>query len=679
MSEEEPRAGARAKALSRGKRSSKKQWHKKSNQKSHKKKYKKKQSQRKKSGKKSASKMHEAISTPKKAPDRQLEPVPDPEPEPKPEPKPEPPPVPVAELPAPAPAPATNRQQVVAELLGALGAPYVAWQVATALWQTTADEDDDKPQVLSLGGGVNGWMAAFTRARWMRRTGFFGVATSCYLGHAGALVSPPGGPWLVSRLGLRNTTLLVLSMMALGLALLGVFQLNLSPLVLAPFALGSRALLDPLLRTGRVETLAWGLVVLAAGALALGFNMVVALLVGVALCIAPLPATVGALGLLGCLFQERGVTFGVVEYLLVVVPVAVLWWWPFLAHGREKVGFETADAAAAPDWQVARIQALEQRVRALVGPAAALLLAALFLGAAGFAVLGLAVVVAAGLWILQRERFLLHPSTFDLAVLVTGLLAVGWSSGILTPIVFLVVLWFLHGVESPGLQDAPGQVRPLRFESQLQSIRSLVAQLPDTSRVAVEFKGWQPGLNRLLAHALADRDDVELLSGVDRYEVAPEVPDGYERHMNLEDGAEVLLERMERVGAQYLISQGKELSRGLERAGFRELRVVEMAGFEPDGPFREGETIVLRLLEAPGAMARISPAVGIEKKPNQLAFAAKGGQRYLLKYSHYRGWKATDAEGRELLVEDALPGMWITVPQDTTVRVRYIWRSYYGR
>jgi len=344
--------------------------------------------------------------------------------------------------------------------------------------------------------------------------------------------------WLGTRKGIEARVVKQAGYQIEWLSITGLRGKNAATLLLAPFALGNRALLDPLLRIGRIETLAWGLVVLAAGALAMGFTMVVAALVGVAMCIAPLPATIGAVALLGCLFKDRGMSFGLLEYLLLVVPVAVFWWRPFLAHGREKVGLEAAaGAAAAPDWQAARIKKLDHRVRALVRPAAALVLAAVFLGGAGFATLGLVAVVAGGLWAVSRERYLLHPSTFDLAVLVTGLLALGWSAGIVTPIVFLVVLWFLHRVESPA-QDAASYVRPLRFQPQVESIRYLAAELPDTSRVALEFGGWRHGLNWLLAHALADREGVELLSGVARDQVAPDVAEGYERYMNLEDGAE---------------------------------------------------------------------------------------------------------------------------------------------
>ena len=51
--------------------------------------------------------------------------------------------------------------------------------------------------------------------------------------------------------------------------------------------------------------------------------------------------------------------------------------------------------------------------------------------------------------------------------------------------------------------------------------------------------------------------------------------------------------------------------------------------------------------------------------------------RYLLKYACHAGWNATDANGNPLTVEDARPGMWITVPKDTTVKLRYRWRNYY--
>ena len=278
-------------------------------------------------------------------------------------------------------------------------------------------------------------------------------------------------------------------------------------------------------------------------------------------------------------------------------------------------------------------------------------------------------------------------------MLVFGLLAVAWSVGWVTPLVYLVLLWFLHRVESP-VHDSAGYVRPARFGPQLQGIRYLVAELPgtgaDTARVALEFHGWRHGFNWLVALALAERDSVELLSGVAYDQVAFEIPYKYERRMTIEEGdgeGEVegegegtgidgLLGRMERVGAQYLITYTPELSAALSEAGFKELCAVELSGFDAHGFFQQGKTFKLQLFEATDEIHRIAPAVAIERKPNHLSFPAKEGQRYLLKYAHYQAWQVTDADGKKLLVDDARPGMWITVPRDTTVHLRYRWLSY---
>ncbi|MHC4922282.1 MAG: hypothetical protein ACYTKC_22185, partial [Planctomycetota bacterium] len=165
-------------------------------------------------------------------------------------------------------------------------------------------------------------------------------------------------------------------------------------------------------------------------------------------------------------------------------------------------------------------------------------------------------------------------------------------------------------------------------------------------------------------------------------QVAFELPHDYEQLMNLDEGADKLLERMDRVGTQYMITYTPELPSGLLDAGFSELRAVDLQGFEWHGRFRADQTFTLRLFEAPDKIARITPDVALEREPNKLSFQsfkARGGQRYLLKYSHYRGWKVTDTNGKELLVEDARPGMWITVPQDTTVQLRYSWWHYFTR
>ncbi len=566
-----------------------------------------------------------------------------------------------------------DRRQVIADLLGPIGAPYTAWQTARSIWAQPEDREDP---ILSFSGGVNGWMACRARARWLRQCGLFGLAYNSYLGHPGVLVDPPLGPWLLGKLGLRNLTLVVLAAMAVGLLLLGMFEASLFTLLLTPFVLGNRALLDPLLRTGRIEPLGFALVVLAAAALAPGFTLVAVVLLGVAMLTAPIPATVGVVALLGCLWRDR-FGFDMLWYVVLAAPVVAFWWWPFLAHGWEKTSTQRADVQS-PD-----IQRLTRRLRTMLAPATALVLAALFLGGAGFATLGLGCVVAAGLWVLVKGRYPLHPATFDLAVLVTGMFAVAWSSGLVTPLVYLVLLWFLQRVESP-VEDAAGYVRPARFGPQVEAIRYLVSELPATSRVALEFPGpggsdHDHGFDWLFAHALAEKDGIELLSGVEHDHVAPELRQDYVQHMNLDEGDAKLQEQMIKVGTQYLITTTPELGSQLGEVGFKKLRAVELSGFEKHGVFREGQTLTLRLFEARRRITRITPEVALDRKPNQLSFPAKGGQRYLLKYAYYRGWKVTDGDGKELLVNDAQPGMWITVPSETTVHLRHVWWHYFTR
>jgi hypothetical protein len=382
--------------------------------------------------------------------------------------------------------------------------------------------------------------------------------------------------------------------------------------------------------------------------------------------------------LLGCLRRDR---FGLdmVWYLVLVAPVLAFWWLPFLAYGREKVGLGRAGL-----WRHDDVAKLERRLQALLAPAAALVLAAIFLGGAGLATLGLGGVVAAGVWMRAKGRYPVHAATFDLAVLVTGMFAVAWSSGLVTPLVYLVLLWFLHRVETP-VQDGAGYVRPLRCGPQEQAIRYLVSELPDTSRVALEFvpgsgSGWDHGrsLDRLLAHAVAEQDKIELLSGAAPDQTASELTE-YQQQMNLKAGSAQLVERMQRVGTRYLISHTPELGSQLAEVGFRELRSVELSGFERHGRFREGQTTTLRLFEAPGEITRITPVAVIERRHNRMSFPAKAGQRYLLKFVYFRGWRVSDAEGKELLVSDARPGMWITVPAHTTVHLRYSWWNYLRR
>ena len=74
-----------------------------------------------------------------------------------------------------------DRRQVIADLLGPLGAPYHLWRAVAAIWSERSGPDNP---ILAYGGKANDWLAHHTRSRWMPRTGAFGLAYNCYLGPA---------------------------------------------------------------------------------------------------------------------------------------------------------------------------------------------------------------------------------------------------------------------------------------------------------------------------------------------------------------------------------------------------------------------------------------------------------------------------------------------------------------
>ncbi len=93
----------------------------------------------------------------------------------------------------------------------------------------------------------------------------------------------------------------------------------------------------------------------------------------------------------------------------------------------------------------------------------------------------------------------------------------------------------------------------------------------------------------------------------------------------------------------------------------------------------DGERPNLTLFRLPWPVSLVEPPVSdFAVEPNRMRFTGRAGTSYTLRFSAFRGWRATES-GRPLRLSDAMPGMRLDVALDGPVELRYSLANYLRR
>lgn len=500
----------------------------------------------------------------------------------------------------------------------------------------------------------------------VRRYGLFGLAHDTYMGMPLGIHSWPLSVLTLTMLGYRG-----LYFVSTGVLAGGAWWL------FAQFGHGAWGWLIPLalcsnyylfnLTAGTWETLAWAIAVLVLAAVHAGMPMIAGVLVAALLLSHP---GVTLLQVLTLLVLAAAGFRPLHEFVVAGVVAALLsaWWLVPYRRARAKLG---RGRMLAEVWQEAMVWS-----RSAAYQFAAFALFALFAVAAigasertwSQAVL---VIPLIALYVNTRRAWVFSQYTLMNYMLVIGLFELSvhpnpWTAAAYLLLVFTPasIIW------DPGATTLGVALEPIRLGRASEELKSLVAGLAG-ERIAFELgrERAYPGWSRIAAvsYILAD-SPVELATAA-----YTEIGDFaiYERTaawFNTEASSEELRAACECAGVSYMLSVTDTFRDQLVALGFEMLGSTSPLDLSdtPGAP-----PLSITLFRVPWPTAIIDPPVcDLVREANRLEFTASAGTRYLLRYSAFAGWRASQG-GHPIALADARPGMLVEAPRDGRVVLRY--------
>jgi len=550
-----------------------------------------------------------------------------------------------------------------------LALPLVPLRTVGLLWQMLTL----RPQrpVINLTAVPSDMPCHIVKARWSRRVGLLGCSLQAYMGNPFGLHYPPVALGLLRYVGLETFALLTGLSLIAALAGLAATADNIWAWIAPLFFLGSPIYRTLWLRVGRPELLAWSIAALGWLLLNTMGGVPSGLLFGLAVLTHP---TGGVFASFLALSLATLSTTSL-QPLLVSWRVAALIGLPWLAAffivGRRKQGFRRLR-------ETEPMLGLDRSLVATAATSGALSLVAwTLLGRPLDASwLPIAIFVALGFWLAWRRAYVVHATSFQLAMLFALTLAFVRAPTDVSAVLLLMAMYLPNG----QLRRSEMGFEPGDWAVAIDTLGRLADKIPAGSRVALEFnETWASESNWawLINTAWAHRDHLELLSGGSFDQVEYAIAADYERHVNLKEGAERLRTRMDHAGVTHFLAFTDRFADGLIDQGGSVLW-DEWVDASPGYGKRR-----CRLIASPWPTSRATPLAPVETGPNTIRLQALAGQPYLLKYAWSAGWTARQSDGTELPIGDAEPGMTIEPQSDGwvtfTYRYRDNFREIFGR
>lgn len=505
----------------------------------------------------------------------------------------------------------------------------------------------------------------------VRRYGLFGLAHDTYMGMPLGIHSWPLSVLTLTMLGYRG-----LYFASTGVLAGGAWWL------FAQFGHGAWGWLIPLalcsnyylfnLTAGTWETLAWAIAVVMLAAVHAGM---------------PIIAGVFGAALLLC---HPGITLLQGSTLLVLAAAAVrplpefvvagevaallsAWWLVPYLRARAKLG---RGRMLAEVWQEPMVWS---RSAAYQFAAFALFAVAAVRSGHGEWSQAILVIPLIALYVNTRRAWVFSQYTLMNYMLVIGLLELSmhpspWAAGAYLLLVFTPasIIW------EPGWTTLGVALEPIRLGRASEELKLLVADLAG-ERIAFELgrERAHPGWSRIAAvsYILAD-SPVELATAA-----YTEIGDFaiYARTaawFNTEASIEELRAACECAGVSYALSitdpfRDLLLARGFEMLGSTSpLDLSDVPG---------AVSLSITLFRVPWPTAIVDPPVlDLVRETNRLEFTASAGTRYLLRYSAFAGWRASQ-DGHPIALTDARPGMTVEAPRDGRILLQYSLAHYFRR
>jgi len=565
---------------------------------------------------------------------------------------------------------ATFILQPVISVMIILRLPYYVVRQVIRHFMLTAEKREDEFVGFGKGRAVGGLIYWLTLAKKARRYGLFGLAHDTYMGQPLGLHNWPFAVGLLLRLGFRRYIYLSAGLFGIGYGWLCCLTGHYTMMWLIPLIFFSTYYLFNI-NAGTWEPLAWGLACLSFGAFFAHLPVLAAVFLVLILLSHPGVALLTSASLV-CfsMISFRPVT----EIMLMgfVFGVFSLWWLlPYrsasIKLGRNDLLNKHSEGFEIGSWST---ETLYQGAIFLLFIFVAFVTAERKVMTIFLILPLLALYYNTKIkWIFSRytiTNFMLFSGAIYLAIVPTTFSIFAYLLVIYTSNVML--FW------APGGSIFGFDLTPLTIGQTRQKVLTAFASIT-AGRVAFEItkkrdNSW--GILAALGYILAD-SDIELLDvayvEIGDYHIFRDCC----QYLNIQSTRDQFETACKKAGIQYFVSTSREFSNELLERGYDVMSTLEQLSLSD---MYNESPIMLTVFKLPWDATLIEPSSNMKISPNNIRFYATRGERYVIKYSTFKGWRASQGR-RRLIVEDANPGMIIDVPEDGEVELRYALSHYW--
>ena len=512
----------------------------------------------------------------------------------------------------------------------------------------------DRERIISFTRQPGDLLAHVVKSRWLMKNGVNGISFESYMGNPYTLYYPPLSFALMGRLGPVGYLLLQTALFFSAAAATAIAAGHPWLVLLVPYLVTSWYYRLNTIIVGRVDFLAWGLVLPALTLYYFGHPLPAAIFFSAALYVHTTVTVIGGMGMLAVAASSGGGMPDLFLFGLVTGALSLPWWLPFIRN-RGKFGFHRIWGGIAFWKTVYLAYKIPLRQMTLFLAAAALTGALTPVHSIIF------VPMSVYLYGLIRKKYIFHVTNLSGGILTFGIFALFVEPSLSLTLLFLVLI----NLRDP--QDDP-RIRPLVEDRVLTDTNELFRPVGKNERVALECNQdefWDDNLNwGWLFSVAANRSDFHLLSGVGFDQVDPVLPLEYETKINSLTDPAIIVELLKTTGCRYVAAYSESFGKKLESMGFEKLAEKEFP------PYAYLHKRTYSLYRAPFTVDIIEPAVDWSYIKNGISFTPNGATVYRIKLAYYPGWEASQ-NGQKLPLEDLIPGMAVTTRGTGEVRLNF--------
>ncbi|RJS84110.1 hypothetical protein CW713_03115 [Methanophagales archaeon] len=566
---------------------------------------------------------------------------------------------------------------LVAPLIIFVRTPFFIWKEIVKNFILSKESEDDEFVGFGEGRGATGLIYSLTRAKMAKKYGLFGIAHDDYMGTPITLHRGFIDLALLKKFGFRKSVGISVILFVIAFTWL-ILSTTVNPflLIILPFIFCSPYFIKHIY-AGVLEMLSWSFFALSFVSYYNGYVLLAAIFFALLIFS---HVGVGLLyGLFIFLYVVTNIAYGAsaiphfFEFLIfscLTIFFTVLYLIPFIKSRAKLSRNELINKHYGGTYWG------KQNIIQAIAYSIFFISALLFIPITPIHYLLLLPLLV--LYINISKKWIFSAYTVEMFMLVTGIIFILLNPklGVIVPYLYLINT--SPSILVPYIQGAAKykfSLKPVTLGIKKQEIVNLF-KVTKGSRIALEggaIEGTSAyQFNAVLSYLLVD-EDVELLNGYGPEFVESSIYLDIVRYLDCKSSKELLKKVLLKTGTNYIVAYDEKFKQNLRNFGFKELGTVDCK----DISWAKGESgPVITLFESPFDARIIEPETKLITSTNMIKFSAKKDVTYFLKYNYYKGWKAYQNK-KNVIIEDAHPGMIIKAPQDGEIVLKYRYWHYW--